>query len=262
VSRTGGEASKSTGTADRFSVQDRVVVVSGASGGLGEMIARGLGDAGAKLVLGARRVDQLHRVASDLPEAVTVRCDVTEDDDRAGLVAVAVERYGRIDGLVNNAGVMYSKPALKESADEFRSVLETNLVAPFDLARRCAEIFRRSGGGSIVNVTSMTGIVTVGQHSPAAAYAASKAGLAHLTRELAVQWGRHNIRVNSVAPGWFPTAMVSYHQQLPTWFADRLVIKRYGEAPDIVAAVVYLLSDAAAFVTGAELVVDGGRTIT
>lgn len=247
---------------DRFSVRDRVIIVSGASGGLGEMIARGLGDAGAKLVLGARRTEELDRVAASLPHAVTRRCDVTVEDDRAALVAAALDGYGRIDGLVNNAGVMYSKPALKESAEEFRSVLETNLVAPFDLARRCAEVFRGLGGGSIVNVTSMTGIVTVGQHSPAAAYAASKAGLAHLTRELAVQWGRYNVRVNSVAPGWFPTAMVSFHQELPPWFTDRLVVKRYGEAADIVGAVTYLLSDAAAFVTGSELVVDGGRTIT
>jgi NAD(P)-dependent dehydrogenase (short-subunit alcohol dehydrogenase family) len=248
--------------AERFSVRDRVFIISGASGGLGEMIARGLADVGAKLVLGARRVDEVERVARDLPDAVALRCDVTHDDDRAAMVAAALDSYGRLDGLVNNAGVMHSKPALKEQADEFRSAIETNLVAPFDLARRCTEVFRESGGGAIVNVTSMTGIVTVGQHSPAASYAASKAGLAHLTRELAVQWGRYNVRVNSVAPGWFPTAMVSYHQQLPDWFVDRLVIKRYGEAGDIVAAIVYLLSDAAAFVTGVELVVDGGRTIT
>lgn len=249
-----------------FGVAEKVVIVTGASSGLGAALARGLGQAGARLVLGARRLDRVEELAQSLPAAVGVTCDVTLDEDRQRLVATAMDKFGRLDGLVNNAGVMNPMPAVRETADDVRRVLETNLVAPFDLSVRCIPAFKETfagkGGGSVVNITSMTGRVTTGQHSPQASYAASKAGLSHLTRDLAVQWGRYGVRVNSVAPGWFPTEMLAAVPDMPDWFSDRLVIRRFGTDGDLLAAVQYLLSDASSFVTGQELVVDGGRTVT
>jgi NAD(P)-dependent dehydrogenase (short-subunit alcohol dehydrogenase family) len=198
-----------------------------------------------------------------LPNAMAVSGDITDDAHRARLVRAVLERYGRLDGLVNNAGSLRVLTAFREDASAFQEMLDVNLLAPFDLARRSALAMRESGGGSIVNVTSMAGLVTTGATGvPSAGYCAAKAGLAHLTRELATQWGRHGIRVNAVAPGMFPTQMIDHVEEPPEFFKQRLVLKRAGTAADILAAVQYLLSDASAYVTGQELAVDGGRTIT
>ena len=246
-----------------FAVNGRVIVVTGASSGIGSWLATGLATAGASVVVTARRADALAVVADGLPNAMAVAGDITDDRHRARLVQVALDRFGRLDGLVNNAGSLRVLTAFREDASAFQEMLDVNLLAPFDLARRSALAMRESGGGSIVNVTSMAGLVTTGATGvPSAGYCAAKAGLAHLTRELATQWGRHGIRVNAVAPGMFPTQMIDHVEEPPEFFKQRLVLKRAGTAADILAAVQYLLSDASAYVTGQELAVDGGRTIT
>lgn len=244
-----------------FDVTDRVVIVTGATSGLGAWLAEGLDGAGARVVATGRRADRLAALAGRLAGCVPIAADVTEDDDRARIVAAALDAFGRIDGLVNNAGVLHTVPALKETAADIRALLEVNLVAPLDLARRCAAVMR-GNGGSIVNVTSMSAIVATGATVPSAGYCAAKAGLAHATRELAVQWGRYGIRVNAVAPGMFPTEMVDGRAEPPGFFLDRLVLKRVGAPADIVGVTRFLLSDAAAYITGQHLAVDGGRTIT
>ncbi len=241
----------------------RVIVVTGASSGIGSWLATGLATAGARVVVTARRADALAVVADALPNAMAVAGDITDDRHRARLVQATLDRFGRLDGLVNNAGSLRVLPAFREDATAFQEMLDVNLLAPFDLARRSALAMRESGGGSIVNVTSMAGLVTTGATGvPSAGYCAAKAGLAHLTRELATQWGRHGIRVNAVAPGMFPTQMIDHVEEPPEFFKQRLVLKRAGTTADILAAVQYLLSDASAYVTGQELAVDGGRTIT
>lgn len=246
-----------------FAVEGRVIVVTGASSGIGSWLATGLATAGASVVVTARRADALAVVADALPNAIAVAGDITDDRHRARLVQAALDRFGRLDGLVNNAGSLRVLTAFREDASAFQEMLDVNLLAPFDLARRSALAMRESGGGSIVNVTSMAGLVTTGATGvPSAGYCAAKAGLAHLTRELATQWGRHGIRVNAVAPGMFPTQMIDHVEEPPEFFKQRLVLKRAGTAADILAAVQYLLSDASAYVTGQELAVDGGRTIT
>jgi NAD(P)-dependent dehydrogenase (short-subunit alcohol dehydrogenase family) len=249
--------------ASSFRLDGRVVLVTGASAGIGSWLAAGLSDAGAHLVLTARSGETLRLVASRLPDAVAVPGDVTDDDHRARLVSTTLDRFGRIDGLVNNAGRLQVTTAFREDAAAFREMLELNLLAPYDLARRCASAMRDTGGGSIVNVTSMSAILaTAATGVPSAGYCAAKAGLAHLTRELASQWGRHGIRVNAVAPGMFPTAMIGHVEEPPEFFLQRLVLPRAGKPAEMVAAVQYLLSDAAGYVTGQQIAVDGGRTIT
>lgn len=245
-----------------FGLADRVVIITGVSSGIGRWLAEGLSHAGARLVLTARRAERVQALADRLPAAIAVPGDVSVDEDRPRIVEQALARFERIDGLVNNAAIANFVRAIDECADDVRRLLDVNVVGPFDLARRCVDHMRAVGGGSIVNITSMSAIVTTGLSVPSAGYCASKAALAHMTRELAVQWGRYDIRVNAIAPGMYPTEMVDERQDAPEFFASRLALRRVGRAEDIVAAVQYLLSDASAYVTGQQLPVDGGRTIT
>ncbi|WP_174183755.1 SDR family NAD(P)-dependent oxidoreductase [Nocardia barduliensis] len=249
-----------------FDVSGRVVVVTGASSGIGRMLAQGLADAGALVALAARREDRLREVAEGMDKAITVRCDVAVEADRANLIAETLTAFGRIDCLVNNAAISGSGvPATRQTTEEFREVLEVDLVAPFDLAKRCLPSMREAGGGSIVNVTSIAAISTMGSVIPQAAYCAAKAGLAHLTRELAAQWGRYNVRVNAFAPGFFPTEMthtMASDGEPPEWLKARQAIKGAAHASDALGIVQYLLSDASRFVTGQHIAVDGGHTIT
>ena len=250
-----------------FSVAGRVVIVTGASSGIGRMIAEGLAAEGARLALAARRHDRIEALAAELGDAIAVRCDVADDDDRARLVSATLEAFGTINGLVNNAGISGSGlPATRQSTAEFRDVVEVNLVAPFDLAKRCLPAFRTAGEGSIVNVTSTAAIVTTGAGIPQAAYCAAKAGLAHLTRELAMQWGRYAVRVNAFAPGFFPTEMTGPMTEdggSPAgWLTERLAIRRSAQPDDAVGIVQFLLSDASRYLTGQQIAVDGGYTVS
>lgn len=245
-----------------YRLDDHVVIVTGASSGIGQWLADGLHAAGARVVVTARRADALAELVQRWPDSLAVPGDITSDEDRANLVAATIEKFGRIDGLVNNAGIATFKRALSETAADVAHQLDVNVVGPFDLARRCAEHMRTTGGGSIVNITSMSAIVTTGMTVPSAGYCASKAALAHLTRELAVQWGRYNIRVNAVAPGMFSTPMTGNAEEAPDFFAARLALDRMGQPDDLVAAVQFLLSGASTYVTGQQLAVDGGRTLT
>jgi NAD(P)-dependent dehydrogenase (short-subunit alcohol dehydrogenase family) len=238
----------------------KVVVITGASSGLGVQIATAVVAAGGRPVLAARRADRLEAVRADLRNADTVVCDVTREEDRVRLVESAFERHGRLDGLVNNAGVAAAGPASRTEPALFARVLETNLVAPFALSRLAAARMR-DGGGSIVNVASVMALRSVDE-LPDAAYVASKAGLIGLTRELASQWGRHGIRVNAVAPGFFVSEMTkglaAENGEFPAFLTDQTPLGRGGCAGELDEAVTFLLSSASSFVTGQTLVVDGG----
>jgi NAD(P)-dependent dehydrogenase (short-subunit alcohol dehydrogenase family) len=239
----------------------RVVVITGASSGLGVQMARAAAGAGATVVLAARRRDRLEAVARAIPRAGAVTADVGSADDRGRLIETVLDMHGRIDALVNNAGVSHTGPALRQSAADFARVLEVNLVAPFELSCLAAAAMRRTGGGSIVNVASVMGLRSVDPF-PDAAYVASKAGLLGLTRELASQWGRHGVRVNALAPGFFASEMTQAFLDTPEgppdWLVRQTPLGRTGEAGELDAPLLFLLGNGSSFVTGQVLVVDGG----
>jgi NAD(P)-dependent dehydrogenase (short-subunit alcohol dehydrogenase family) len=238
-----------------------ICVVTGASSGLGAQLARALAAAGAVPVLAARRLERLQELQSQVPQADVVACDIAEPEDRERLIETVIERHGRIDGLVNNAGIAASGPALRTPAEDFARVLHTNLVAPFALSCAAARHMRDGGGRSIVNVASVMGRHTIPQ-LPDAAYVASKAGLIGLTRELASQWGRYGIRVNAVAPGFFPSEMTAgltdEGETFPDFLTSQTPLGRGGRTGELDAAILFLLGPGSSFVTGEVLGVDGG----
>ena len=247
-----------------FRMDDRVVVITGASSGLGARTARVLASAGANVVLAARRREKLQDLAGQIgPRALACPCDVTRGDDLDHLVRTAREQWGRIDVLVNNAGMVDDVAALEESDDRFRQVVDLNLHAAFALSRRVAPTMIEQGSGAIVNVASVLGLVGIGR-IPSAGYAASKAGLINLTRELAAQWGGHGLRVNALAPGFFPSEltgdMFDPEGGGATFVEKRTLLRRVGSESDLDGAMLYLASEASAYVTGQVLVVDGGWT--
>ena len=249
---------------DMFRLEDRVAVVTGASSGLGVAFARAIAEAGGIVALAARRTDRLADVAAEFRaegyRVGTYQTDIVDPAQCQGLVDRVMEEFGHIDVLVNNAGLGTAHPALRETPEQFRQVIDINLNGSYWLAQACGRVMAR--GSSIINVSSVLALTTAGL--PQAAYSASKAGLLGLTRDLAQQWGaRRGIRVNAVAPGFFATEMTEQYQ--PGYLdamSPRVLLTRRGDPRELAATVVWLASDAAGFVTGQTIVVDGGFTIT
>ena len=248
--------------ADLFDLRGKVAIVTGASSGLGEGFARTLVDAGATVVVAARRLDRLEILAKELDGIVPVVCDVTSDDDRRRLVETAVGISGHIDVLVNNAGMAGPPDAEQETAEGFAGLLDLNLASGFHLATQVAATVAEGSSLSIINISSVIGLVSTAPIG-GASYAASKAGILGLTRELAGQWGRRGIRVNSIVPGWFDTEMTDglfTNDKSAGWVRRNTMLGRGGEPGEVDGALLFLASPASSYVTGHALVVDGGWT--
>lgn len=248
------------GVLDKFRLDGRVVVVTGATSGLGVGFAHAITEAGGTAVLAGRRADRLDEVAASLTAAgatVAVKAtDVADQEQCQALVDFAVERFGQVDGLVNNAGVGEAVPATKATREHWRSVIDINLNGVFWMAQACGRVMRP--GSSIVNVASVLGLIA--PRFPQAAYAASKAGVIGMTRDLASQWSqRKGIRVNALCPGYFLTEMTEVGADiLEANVRANSMMARFGTQEELDPAVVYLLSPASSFTTGTTLVVDGG----
>ena len=248
---------------DSFRLDDKVVIVTGASSGLGVAFAKGFAEAGANLVLGARRVEQMADTAALVEQAgrraYTRKTDVADPAQCQALVDAAMTEFGRVDVLVNNAGVGTAVPATRETPEEFTRVIDVNLNGSYWMAQACGRVMQP--GSAIINIASVLGLTTAAL--PQAAYSASKAGVMGMTRDLAQQWsGRKGIRVNALAPGFFVSEMTD--ELKPGYLDDllpRVIMGRLGDSAELAATAVWLASPAGGYVTGQTIVVDGGLTI-
>jgi NAD(P)-dependent dehydrogenase (short-subunit alcohol dehydrogenase family) len=243
-----------------FRLDNRVVIVTGATSGLGLGFAHAVAAVGGAVVLAGRREDRLLAIADELAaDGVNVaaqRTDVSEPEDCRRLVDFAMAEFGRVDGLVNNAGVGETVPASRATPEHFRGVIDVNLNGAFWMSQACAKVMRP--GSSIVNVASVLGLIA--PRFPQAAYAASKAGVIGLTRDLAQQWsGRKGIRVNALCPGYFRSEMTEDGvAELEQNVKVNSMLGRFGTQEELDPALIYLLGSGSTYTTGTTLVVDGG----
>ena len=256
---------------DLFDLTGRVAVVTGAARGLGRQAALALAEAGADVAICDLLEEDGRRTEAELGalgrRTFFGRVDVTRSDDIGAFVEAAVERLGKIDILMNNAGIPSSGLSLEDESDEgWRRMIDTNLSSLFYFAKPVARhMMARGEGGVIINMASISGLVIsniLPRHN--VPYCVAKAGVAHLTRGMASDWAPHNIRVNAIAPGYFQTAQTAASRQFPE-IVERITVntpmKRYGQEDELKGLVVYLASPASTFMTGSVVVMDGGTTI-
>ena len=248
-------------TIDRFSLSGRAALVTGASSGLGRQFARTLAQAGAKVALAARRLDRLEALAEDIRkaggEAVAVKLDVTDRASVTSAFDAAEAAIGPIKVLVNNAGVPSGSWFLKMQEDEWRSVLDVNLDGVFRVGQEAARRMKASGGGSIVNIASIAGYIPLKTLAP---YCTSKAAVIQLTKVMALELARDNVRVNALAPGYFSTELNEDFLKSPSGqkLLSKVPFERAGRMDELDGPLLLLASDAGSFMTGSIMAVDGG----
>ena len=247
----------------RFRLDGKIVLITGASSGLGAHFAGVVASAGGRSLLAARRADRLNAVAADIPGAIALPCDISAPDQAQELIHEIESEHGSIDVLVNNAGISDGgTDAENESMEEFNRVLQVNLSALFHLSTLVAPSMIRRNNGCIVNIASIHGLCA-GAPNDQAAYVASKAGVVGLTRELAVQWARFGIRVNAIAPAYFETELTTEmmaSERSRQWIERNTPMRRSGRIDELDGALLFLASEASSYVTGTTVVVDGGWT--
>jgi gluconate 5-dehydrogenase len=248
-----------------FDLTGRVAIVSGGSMGLGRQMAEGLAEMGANLVLCARKKERCEEVAEGLRSrgvrTLALGCDVRVRAAIQEVVDEALAKFGRIDILVNNAGVSWGASVEEMTLEQWDRVLSTNLTGTFLFCQAVGKTMVAQGSGKIINIASVAGLGGGSAELQAIGYHASKGGVIAFTKDLACKWAPHNIQVNAIAPGWFPTHMSSWviEHRKDSLLAE-IPLGRFGGDHDLKGAAVFLASDASAYVTGHVLVVDGGQT--
>ncbi len=249
-----------------FDIRGQTAIVTGASGGLGVTFAETLAEQGVNLVIAARRYEKLVKVAEDISSkygitVVPVQTDVSQEEQVINMMKTAIEKFGSIEILVNNAGTASLSPSVDMTLEEWKKVIDVNLTGVFLCARTAAREMIKKKYGKIVNIASIYG--AVGDIFPTAPYYASKGAVINLTRALAIEWASHKINVNAIAPGFFPSEMtetVFRDEKTLKYILSRTPLGRTGEPLDLKAALTYLASPASNYVTGQTLFVDGGWT--
>ena len=269
------EANRETGMSEQithgksvrelFDLNGRVAIVTGGAIGLGRQMAEALAEMGANLVLCARKKERCAEAAEEFGKfgikTLGLGCDVRNPAEIQEVLQTALAQFGRIDILVNNAGTSWGAPVEEMRLEHWNKVIETNLTGTFLFSQAVGKVFLAQRRGKIINVASVAGLRGAPPEFPATGYSASKGGVIILTKDLACKWGGHNIQVNAIAPGWFPTNMsqVLIERNKET-LLSQIPLRRFGTDQDLKGAVVFLASDASDFVTGHILVVDGGQT--
>lgn len=252
-------------TKQLFDLSGRVAIITGGSVGLGRQMAQGLAEMGANAVICARKKERCEQAAKQLAElgvqTLALACDVRNADQIGSVVEATISRFGRIDILINNAGTSWGAAVEEMQLEHWNKVIETNLTATFLFSQAVGRQMVRERRGKIINIASVAGLRGASPELQAIGYHASKGGVIALTKDLACKWGPHNIQVNAIAPGWFPTHMsaVVIERNKET-FLKRVPLGRFGSEDDLKGAAVFLASDASNYVTGQVLVVDGGQT--
>ena len=248
-----------------FDLAGRVAIVSGGSVGLGRQMAEGLAEMGANLVLCARKKERCLQTAEELQqlgvEVLAMGCDVKDEASIGEVVDATKKRFGRIDVLINNAGTSWGAPVEEMTLAQWNKVVETNLTGTFLFSQAVGKVMIAQRRGKIINIASIAGLRGSPPQLPAIGYSSSKGGVIAFTRDLAWKWGVHGIRVNAIAPGWFPSDMskkiIERHQEK---LLASIPLGRLGNSQDLKGAAIFLASDASDFVTGHILVVDGGQS--
>ena len=248
-----------------FDLTGRMAIITGGSIGLGRQMAEGLAEMGANVVLCARKKERCEQAAVELQKlgvkALALACDVKNPSDVQSVVGSAFSHFGRIDILINNAGTSWGAPVEEMRLEHWNKVIETNLTGTFLFSQAVGKYMVPQRRGKIINIASVAGLRGAPPEFQAIGYHASKGGVISFTKDLACKWGIHNIQVNSIAPGWFPTNMSQVViEQNKEAFLSKIPLRRFGNDHDLKGAAVFLASDASDFVTGHVLVVDGGQT--
>ena len=249
---------------DLFDLSGKVAIVTGTSRGLGQHFARALAEAGADVVITSRKISALTEFKKEIEslgrKALPVQLDVLSPNDIENMVRVAIAEYGKIDIVVNNAGLNIRKPTTEISWQDWDTVLNTNLKGSFFCAQAVAKEMMKRNYGRIINIGSCTCVFGMEGIVP---YTASRGGILQMTRGMAAEWGKYGITVNVLAPGWFKTAQSAALYENKPWvdyITSRIPLGRPGKASDLNGAVVFLASDASEYITGQILLVDGGFT--